>query len=319
MIKVIFMGSPPIAKESLKALNESPQFDVVAAITQPDRPSGRGQKLKPTAVKSYCKAANIFCLSPLKSSAEEFLTEFKKLTADVVIVTAFGQILPQKLLDFYPQKFINVHASILPRWRGAAPIQRAIMAGDLTTGVSLQVMVKNLDAGDVIGEAHIDIGPNESALNLHDRLQALIPALLEKHVAAYLKGEIQPQPQDSNLVTYAHKIEKSEAWIDWELSSDQIYKNYLGLSLGPGVKSELGSESYKFKIIKPLETQERAKPGTVTHVLEESFRVQCGQGEIEVFEIQKQSQKSLKVAEFLKGQALNIGDVFMSPKLGAKS
>ena len=311
------MGSPPIAKESLKFLNESDLFEVVAAVTQPDRPSGRGHKTHPTEVKKYCQQENIFCLSPEKSSHSDFITEFKKLEADFVLVTAFGQILPQKILDLYPDRFINVHASLLPRWRGAAPIQRAVMAGDQESGVCLQVMVKALDAGDLIGEVKTEIHPDESALSLHDRLQDLIPSLLKSFIAPYLNGEVEPQKQDPAQVTYASKIEKSESWIDWDLDAKQIYKNYLGLSLGPGVKSAMQDTSYKFKKIKFLKNQSPLEktqtPGEIIEITEDSIKIACGKGAVEILEIQKQSKKNMSVREFLKAPSFKLGDRFSFP------
>lgn len=250
-IPIAFFGTPEFSVPILKALHESSEFDVKVVISQPDRPSGRNLKLTPSAVKTWALNHSLPVMTPETCKTEEFMQEFKNYGVHACVVVAFGQILNQKLLNTCPDKFINIHASLLPRWRGAAPIQRAVMSGDKMTGVSAQVMVKKLDAGDVIFEVQTQITDQENSLELHDRLSFLAAEKIVSGLKSYLEGNLSRNVQDESLVTYAAKIEKNETWIDWSKSAFEVWNHIRGLAMGPG-----GATLYKTKRLKII----KAKP-----------------------------------------------------------
>ena len=210
-VRALFLGTPDIAKYCLEAMIKDPHFEVVGVITQPDRPAGRRLEFQPSPVKALAKPLGIPVLTPDSINTPEVIEALKTLRAEVAVAVAYGQILKQPLLDLYPDKVVNVHASLLPRWRGAAPIQRAIMNGDTVTGVCLQVMVKKLDAGPVLGARHIPIGDDTTANDVYRQCQELGALLISVDLMDYLRGNLTPVPQDTNKVTLAPKIDKSEA------------------------------------------------------------------------------------------------------------
>lgn len=249
-IPIAFFGTPEFSVPILKALHESSDFDVKVVISQPDRPSGRNLKLTPSAVKTWALNHNLAVMTPETCKTEEFMQEFKNYGVDACVVVAFGQILNQKLLNTCPDRFINIHASLLPRWRGAAPIQRAVMSGDKLTGVCAQVMVKKLDAGDVIFEVQTQITDEENSLELHDRLSVLAAEKIVSGLKSYLEGNLSRNVQDESLVTYAAKIEKNETWIDWSKSAFEIWNHIRGLAIGPG-----GATLFKGKRLKIIKAR----------------------------------------------------------------
>lgn len=309
MIRTVFFGTPEFAIPTLEALVEDPRFEVVHVISQPDRPAGRKMRLTSSAVKTRALELRLPVTTPEKCNSQDFVDFFKTLEADLAVVVAFGQILPQRLLDTLDQKFVNLHGSLLPRWRGAAPIQRSIMAGDSKTGVSLQVMVKKLDAGAVISEEATLIEPNENAISLHDRLALLGARLVQEALPQYIAGEIVPQAQNESLVTYAHKIDKSESEIDWSLSAKQIHQNIRGLALGPGAFGLFKGK--KLKIHKALVIAEDApsnfKPGQVSDIDAQSFSVQTASGQLQILEVQPESKSKMDVKAFMLGNSLELG------------
>jgi methionyl-tRNA formyltransferase len=319
--KIAFFGTPEFSVPILKSLYESEGFEVVTVVSQPDRPSGRNLKLTPSPVKAWALKNGLPVITPETCKTPEFIEAIKKLNLDAVVVVAFGQILNQKLLDIYPHKFINIHASLLPRWRGAAPIQRAVMFGDKKTGVSAQVMVKKLDAGDVIFESVTEIKSDENSVQLHDRLSNLAAEGIIDGLTSYLKGELDPKVQDESLVNYAAKIEKNETWIDWSQSADVVWNHIRGLALGPG-----GACIYKGKRLKII----KAEPvfanikghnlGDVIAIDTDSFMVLCGPtasdaslSGLKVFEVQPESKPIIKVKDFLNGSGLKVNDNLSVP------
>src|SRR5690606_12427434 len=205
IIRTVFLGTPDFARAQLEYLAQDPHYEIVGVVTQPDRPAGRHMHLQPSPVKKFALEKGFKVLTPEKMTPE-VIAEVASWRAELAVVVAFGQILPQAFLDLFPKKAVNIHASLLPRWRGAAPIQRAIMAGDKETGVALQVIVKKLDAGDVIGTYRLPITDETDALKLLTDMVPLGQKLLHVDLMDYLRGNISPQPQDDGAVTYAHKI-----------------------------------------------------------------------------------------------------------------
>jgi methionyl-tRNA formyltransferase len=307
LIRIVFLGTPEFARHHLAGLLSDDHFKVVGVVTQPDRPSGRNMKPTPSAVKELALAHNLPLLQPEKMNEPETLEAIKAWKAEAAVVVAYGQILPQKFLDMFPAKVVNIHGSLLPRWRGAAPIQRAIMAGDKETGVSLQVMVKKLDAGDVIGEEKISITENMTAIELHELLWPLGVRLLHVEFMDYLRGNLMPKPQNENAITYAHKIDKAEAKIDWSLSAQEIYNRMRGLVLGPGSFAEFKNKKIKIHEALP-QLKLSGKPGQVIAVDEKSLTVACGQGALQIFVVQPESKPKMKVHDFLLGHPVKLGE-----------
>lgn len=313
-IRIVFLGTPEFACESLKQLIQDDHFRVVGVVTQPDRKSGRKMLLRPSPVKELALKNNIPVISPERINEEEILKEIQLWNAEAAVVVAFGQIVSQEFLDLYPDKVVNLHASLLPKWRGAAPIQRSIMAGDRETGVCLQVMVKKLDAGAVLGIRKIPLKDDKNAKQLHDEMAKLGSELLHVEFMDYLRGHLTPHPQEESLVTYAKKIEKSEGLIDFNETADVIHRKVLGLYMGPGCYSFLDGKMLKIHKTKVSlqnheRSQEKIKPGQIV-AINEGIKVQCGQDLIEILEIQPESRPKMIVSEYIKGNSLQVGQRF---------
>lgn len=306
-IRVVFLGTPDFSKYALQALYEDSHYDVVGVVTQPDKPAGRKLALTPSPVKEFALNAKLKVLTPDKINSA--LTEISNLNAEAAVVVAYGQILSQSFLDLFGGKVVNIHASILPRWRGAAPIQRAIMADDLETGVTLQKIIKKLDAGDVLGVRKIKIDDNMNALELLEKMKPLAAELLHIEFMDFMRGNLAGQVQDESLVTYAKKIEKSESEIDWKLSSRQIFNHVRGMVMGPGSVSTHAGKKIKLLKVKVKSLTGHFKPGIILDVLSDSFIVGCGIGELEVLEVQPESRSRMRSAEYLKGYGLKRGDL----------
>ena len=294
MMRVIFMGTPDFSVPALRAI--AAVHEVVCVYTQPPREAGRGQKPRPGAVHLAAEDLGIPVRHPRSLKGEAEQAEFAALNADVAVVVAYGLILPQPVLDAPRLGCLNIHASILPRWRGAAPIHRAIMAGDAETGVAIMQMEAGLDTGPVLAEARTPITPDLTTADLHDRL-AVMGAGLIVDVLARLPLPATPQPEDG--VTYASKIDKSEARIDWTRPAEDIDRLIRGLSPFPGAWCEIAGE--RVKLLRSRLTDGSGAPGAVLH---EGFRIACGSGAIEVLEAQRAGKRPMLVAEILRGLTL---------------
>lgn len=321
--RIAFLGTPEFASAHLAALIEDPHFEVVGVVTQPDRAKGRHMHLTPSPVKELALQNKIPVITPESIKVESVLLEIASWKAEAAIVVAYGQIVPQKFLDLFPLKVVNVHASLLPRWRGAAPIQRAIEAGDKISGVSLQVMKRKLDAGDVIGSYSLPLNSQIDSFELHDALIPLGIKLLHVDFMDYLRGNLIPTPQDETLVTYAHKIEKEEAVIDWSRSAVQIHNHVRAMVMGPGsvttfeqrdvtTGAVVGRKKIKFietepivGLSNPIDTR-----GCVSEVDKDFFTVMCGHGLLRVQTVQPESRSKMSVKDFLLGHKLQEGDHF---------
>lgn len=309
-IRTVFLGTPEIAKICLQNILFSENFEVVGVVTQPDRPRGRKMKLQPCAVKELALEKRIPVISPESVNTEEALEKIKKFNAELAIVVAFGQILGDALLAQFPNRIVNLHTSLLPRWRGAAPIQRAIMAGDKTTGVCLQLVVKKLDAGDVIASRSTVISDDKDALSLHDELAELGSEIITKDLVGFCAGEIKAKPQDESQITYAKKIEKSEAEINWHQSAREIFNRMRGLKLGPGSFSVLNGKKLKIHQAFPVDSI-AGNPGEVVNINTDSFDIQCGdQSALRVSVVQPESKAKMSSGDFIRGYGLSKGDVF---------
>ena len=308
VIRTVFLGTPDIARHCLESLLKDDHYNVVGVLTQPDRPSGRKMKLTPSPVKELAEANGIPVLTPERVKDPQVLAEIESWGGEAAVVVAFGQILPQEFLDLYPRQVVNVHTSLLPRWRGAAPIQRSVMAGEAETGVSLQVMVKKLDAGDVIGVRRIAIGDDMNAVDLHEAMKPLAADLLSVDFMDYLRGNLVPVVQDESLVTYAHKIDKAESLIDWRRPAMEIRNQMRGLALGPGVYTTREGKKLKIHQAEVIPIKKTANPGEVIEVDADSFVVASGGDALRVKSVQPESRAQMSVKDYLRGYPLKPGE-----------
>lgn len=306
--RIVFFGTAQIAVPSLRAMAGSGFAKVVAVVSQPDRPSGRDLKLQPTAVKAAAIELGIPVLQPEKARAEEFLRELRELQPDAAVVMAYGQILSQELLDIPKRGCVNIHTSILPKHRGAAPIQWAILNGDAQTGVTLMKMDAGMDTGPIIAIARTPISPEDNSQTLHDRLGEMGAELLVAKLPAYLRGETQPTPQPEGA-THARKIAKEDGRLNWREPARALWNRTRGLVPWPGAFSILPAEP-KPHLIKIWRAEPVDRSGTAGEILEASkdqLVVGCGEGALRLLELQREGGKRLGTREFLAGFPLRPG------------
>lgn len=309
MYNVVFCGTPEFAVPSLVALHGDPDFNIELVLTQPDRPSGRGKKLKPSPIKAKALELGLTVETPERLRDTKWPEEFRTKNYDLGVVVAYGQILSQEFLDSFKHGCVNVHSSLLPRWRGAAPMQRAVMAGDIETGVSLQKVVKKLDAGDVIGERKMELPLEMGTKALYEILSRKGAELLTKDLKGFLEGNLQPVPQDPSKVTHAAKILKEEAEIDWTLSSMAVHNKIRGLDMGgPYAMTRFRDKTLKLHGSLPKQEPVSEAPGTVIRCEAEFFYVACGSGTLQIFEVQPESKAKMSAADFIRGYHVTKGD-----------
>jgi methionyl-tRNA formyltransferase len=292
---LIFAGTPDFALASLQALVESGRVPV-AVLTQPDRPAGRGKKLTASPVKQYAVQQGIPVMQPVTLRDDSVASELQALQPDVMIVAAYGLILPQNILDIPTRGCLNVHASVLPRWRGAAPIQAAILAGDASTGISLMAMTAGLDCGPVFHIDKIDIGADETAGELHDRLAALGGTALVAHLDTILAGELTPTEQDEALSSYAPKIEKKDAAIDWSLSATELAQRVRAYNPFPG--AFFFANGTRIKVWRAAAVDGAAPAGTVLQSDRGGVVIACGSGALRLDELQLPGKRRVSAQEF---------------------
>ena len=299
-MKLIFAGTPEFAAQALAALIAA-GHQLALVLTQPDRPSGRGMALRPSPVKTLALEHGIEVFQPptLRDAAAQ--ARLQAVGADAMIVAAYGLILPQAVLDLPRFGCINIHASLLPRWRGAAPIQRAILAGDAESGVCIMQMEAGLDTGPVLLSAALPIAADETAGSLHDRLAELGAGLI---VAALEKLPLAPTPQADCGVTYAAKIEKSEAMLDWNQSAQQLARQVRAFNPFPGALATLGQLSVK--VWRASAEAGEGSPGTILASDRAGILVACGEGALRLAELQKAGGKRLSAAQFLAGASSSL-------------
>ncbi|MCZ4353181.1 methionyl-tRNA formyltransferase [Roseovarius aestuarii] len=298
-MRVIFMGTPAFSVPVLDALVEA-GHEIVAVYCQPPRPAGRGKKDRPSPVQARAEDLGLEVRHPVSFTDADTWAEFAALKADVAVVVAYGLILPQAVLDAPRLGCLNIHASLLPRWRGAAPIHRAIMAGDAQTGVCIMQMEAGLDTGPVLMRASVDIGAEETTGQLHDRLSALGAAQIVAALGS-LEG-LTPQPQAGEGVTYAAKIEKAEAQVRWDWRAVELDRHIRGLSPFPGAWCDMGGT--RVKLLASRMAQGRGAPG---EVLDEKLTVACGQGAVQLLRLQRAGRSAQDRDTFLRGMPLPRG------------
>ena len=307
--RAVFAGTPDFAVPCLNALLEM-GVDVVAVYTQPDRPAGRGRKLNACPVKRRAVEAGLQIRQPCTLADEsEFLVSQK---IDIAFVAAYGLILPQQVLEIPNMGCINVHASLLPRWRGAAPIQRAIEAGDLQTGISLMKMDEGLDTGAVLATEKTLIQADETGLSLHNRLSDMGAGMLKKYYEALIDGSLESQAQPADGVTYAHQLSRRDSWIDWRRSASEIERCIRAFNPWPLTRSNHNDTPLIIRKARVGPDRELASPGTVIEIQRDLIRIQTGEGTLDLIEIQKAGGTALSVRAFQNGYSINAGDQLTS-------
>lgn len=302
-LRLAFMGTPMFSAHILTALIGSPH-EVACVYSQPPRPAGRGKKLVPSAVHQLANSEGVPVRTPVSLKSPEVQAEFADLKLDVAIVVAYGLILPSAILDAPKFGCLNLHASLLPRWRGAAPIQRAIMAGDEETGIAVMQMEAGLDTGPVLSETRVPITAETTAGSLHDVLAETGAELLLRTLARLEAPDLVATPQSSEGVTYAEKISKSEAKIDWRRSAIELDRHIRGLNPAPGAYFEYQGQRIKLLAATPVEGE--GGPGTV---LDDRLTVACGEGALRLITLQPAGKSAMDAASFLNGRPIAKGEV----------
>ena len=305
-LSAVFLGTPDFAVPTLQALMAAPDFDVIAVYTQPPRQAGRGKRLRPSAVHQAAENHNIPVYTPVSLKGGEVQGEFADLGADVAVVVAYGLILPKPILTAPRLGCFNLHGSLLPRWRGAAPIQRAIMAGDDVTGVCIMLMDKGLDTGPELLRIERKICPTDTAGDLHDDLAALGAPLMLEALRGVSAGTLTAKAQPETGITYASKIEKVDARIEWRLSSVELDRLIRSVSPLPGMWCQWKDERIKILLAEPLAENTKRPPGTV---LDDQLLVSCGNGSLRLLRLQRPGKEPMGAEDFLRGTAILQGTV----------
>jgi methionyl-tRNA formyltransferase len=311
-LRILFFGTPAFAVPSLQALLAAPH-DVVAVVTQPDRPRGRGQRVVASAVKAEAAARGVPVLQPERLTREAFEGTCRRLDADLGVVAAYGKILPAWLLETPRYGMLNVHASLLPRYRGAAPVHRAVRAGETETGVTIMRVVPALDAGPMLADARRPIGPDDRSDEVERDLAAIGARLLVHTVDALQRGTAHETPQDDAQASYAHRLTREDGPVDWSRPARAIHDQIRGLHPWPHACSWVSGTRYILlrASVPDAPPVTPAPPGTIVDTANGRLRVACGDGQaIDVLEIQAEGRRPMTVREFLAGRALSIGQRF---------
>jgi methionyl-tRNA formyltransferase len=305
---ILFMGTPAFAVPALEGLVRG-GWPVMAVVTQPDRPQGRGRTLAPPPVKVTAEGLSLTVLQPEKVRHPEFLETFRKLSPDLVVVAAFGQILPGEIIHGPRCGCINIHPSLLPKYRGAAPINRALMAGEEKTGVTIMQMDEGVDSGAILLQEETPIGPEENFGELHDRLAVMGAELLRMALTMLLSGTLQPRPQDHSLATAAPKIGREEGRIRWQGDCGRIVSLIRGISPLPGAYTLLGGKQLRIFAATAETAPVMEPPGTVVEEAGGTLRVAAGDGYVFLKEVQLEGKKRMTVRDFLRGYRISPGQL----------
>jgi methionyl-tRNA formyltransferase len=307
-LRIIFMGTAELSCASLEKLASDKNFSVVAVVTQPDKPKGRELKLTPSPVKILAEKLRLLVLQPVKARDEHFIDGLRALKPDLIVVVAYGQILPPAILNLPPQGCLNVHTSLLPKYRGAAPIQWAIANGDAETGVTIMQMDAGLDTGPVLSARRTPIRPTDDSQSLHDRLAQLGAELLAETIPDYVAGEILPQPQPATGSSYAAKIKKEDGRINWQQPAGQIWNRLRAFTPWPGAFTFIPAEPkpHLLKIWKAEVVDADGRAGEILSADKAGIVVACGQAALRILVLQREGGKPLSAAQFLAGFPIQV-------------
>lgn len=302
------MGTPDFSVPVLQGLAESPEHEVTAVITQPDKARGRSGKPVPTPVRIYAESQGIPVYTPKRVKDPEFVNFLKTIPCDVIVVIAFGQILSRDILQLPPFGCVNVHASLLPRWRGAAPIQWAIITGDTVTGVTTMQMDEGIDTGDMLLKKKVQIAPDETGESLFDKLAPIGRDLLLETLKCIEDGTIRPKKQNDGDSTYAKMLTKELGRIDFSWEAARIERYIRALSAWPNVYCSFNGKTVKVWSARVISEESGLAPGTVSFVGKKCFRLQTGKGQLELLELQMEGKKRMDAASFLNGNRIVVGE-----------
>lgn len=308
-MNVIFMGTPEFSVPVLQGLIDSEEHTVTAVVTQPDKARGRSGKLVFTPVKEVAVNNDIPVYTPVKVKESEFVETLRQIPCDVIVVVAFGQILSKDILEMPPYGCINVHASLLPRWRGAAPMQWAILEGDEKTGVTTMQMAEGLDTGDMLLKAETPIEADDTAETLHDRMSVMGKELLLKTLDSLGKGELTPVPQKDEESCYAKMLTKDLGKISMNWNAKKLERYIRGLNSWPSAYTTWKGKTLKLWRAKVISGNTEEAPGTIVEVGKKSFTIQTGDGKLEILEVQLEGKKRMDAGSFLRGVSVEKGDV----------
>lgn len=313
-MKVVFMGTPDFAVGALNAIVEA-GHQVAAVVTQPDKPKGRGKEMQMTPVKQCALSHGIPVFQPVKIKEPEAVEQLRSYEADLFVVAAFGQILSEEILTMPKYGCVNIHASLLPKYRGAGPIQWAIINGEKITGVTIMQMEKGLDTGDMLFRTEVEIVPNETADTLHDKLAAAGAKLIVEAIPKIEAGEVLPEKQKDEDSSYAKMLTKAMGKIDWKMEAGKLDCLIRGVLSWPGASTVFRGKTLKIWEEEPAtetlaETEKEALPGTIVRVDKDAFYVQTGKGLLKILAVQPEGKKRMAVKDFLLGYPVKVGEAF---------
>ena len=309
-MRIVFMGTPDFAVGSLKALAEAGKYEIVSVITQPDRPKGRGRQMLMTPVKEYALSQGYEVHQPQRVKTPEFVAQLREMNPDLIVVAAFGQLLSQEILSMPKYGCINVHASLLPKYRGAAPIHYAIMQGEKESGVTIMQMDIGMDTGDMLKKVVVPISENMTMGELHDELKVKGAELLLEVIDEIDAGKAQPEKQNEEEATYASLLKRDMERIDWSKAAADIHNLIRGFNPAPGAFTKLpDGKNLKIWGSRLTDKTAAAEPGTVVEATKHSFFVACGEGVLEIIEVQPESKKRMAAQVFINGRGVQVGDV----------
>ena len=308
-MRIIFMGTPKLAAVSLRRLIASPEFQLAAVVTQPDQPKGRGLKLQPSPVKEVAQQHNLTILQPQRAREDSFIQQLAELKPELIAVAAYGQILPKAILDLPRFDCLNVHTSLLPKYRGAAPIQHAILNGDSLTGVTIMKMDVGLDTGDILAQEQTPIEAADNSQTLHDRLATIGAELLVRTITQFVSGAIQPRPQPADGVTHAPKIKKTDGEINWTQPAHAIWNRVRALVPWPGAFTHFAGQPqpHLFKIWEAEPVRQSGAPGHILQADKNGIVIGCGSEALRILTVQREGGRRMSAPDFLAGHPLATG------------
>ncbi|OEF99084.1 methionyl-tRNA formyltransferase [Vulcanibacillus modesticaldus] len=306
-MRIVFMGTPDFAVPCLQSIVDS-GYEVVGVVTQPDKPKGRKQVITKSPVKILAEKLGIEIYQPGKIKHQEAIERILAWKPDIIVTAAYGQIIPVELLETPKYKAINVHASLLPKYRGAAPIHQSIIQGEKETGITIMYMVKELDAGDILSQVKVPIEKDDTVGSLHDKLSIAGSKLLIETLKAIEKGEVTPLPQDDNLATYAPMLKREDELIDWNKTSEQIFNQIRGLNPWPVAFTYLNNEVFKIWWADMLSINHDQEPGTVLQIEKNKLIIATKDGGLSLKEVQPAGKRKMDIVSYLQGAKISIGE-----------